>query len=102
MDFNFTVAHIHEAAARSSGKGAAYVRIRFTRGVSAEMATISDDVLNWKAVFVWTPVVNEELSCRREEGNASDSYAVAFIKSGVIVGHMPHWIFNKDIAILIE
>ena len=39
---------------------------------------------------VWTPVVTEELSCRREEGNISDPYAVAIIKSGVIVGHVPH------------
>ena len=46
--------------------------------------------------------MNEELSCRREEGNIFDLYAVAFIKSGIIVGHVPHWIFNKDIAILIE
>ena len=43
--------------------------------------------------------LNDELSCRREEGNISDSYTVAFIKS---VSHVPHWIFNKDIAILIE
>ena len=59
-------------------------------------------VLNWKAVFVWTPVVNEELSRRREEGNISDQYTVTFIKSGIIVGHMPSRTFNKDIAILIE
>ena len=47
---------------------------------------------------VWTPVVNEELSCRREEGNISDPYAVAFIKSGVIVGHVPRCTFNKVIV----
>ena len=46
--------------------------------------------------------MNEELSCRREEGNISDSYAVAFIKSGVIIGHMSSRIFNKDIVILIK
>ena len=39
---------------------------------------------------VWTPVVEEGLNCRREEGNISDPYAVAVIKSGNIVGHMPH------------
>ena len=38
---------------------------------------------------IWTPVVDEELSCRREEGNISDPHAVAFIKSGVIIGHVP-------------
>ena len=35
-------------------------------------------------------VVNEELSCRKEEGNISDPYPVAFIKSGIIVGHVRH------------
>ena len=38
---------------------------------------------------VWTPVVHEELNCRREERNISDPYAVAIIKSGNIVGHVP-------------
>ena len=38
---------------------------------------------------VWTPVVDEGLNCRREEGNISDPYAVAVIKSGNIVGHVP-------------
>ena len=46
--------------------------------------------------------MNEELSCRREEGNICDSYAVAFIKSVAILGHAPCWIFNNDIALLIE
>ena len=80
-DFNFTEAHVHEARFRiaavpSAGKGAGYTRLRFTYGLSAEMATISDDYFDWKAVFVWIPVVNDELSCRREEGNISDSYAI--------------------------
>ena len=39
---------------------------------------------------VWTPVVDKELNCRREEGNISDQYAVATVKSGNIVGHMPY------------
>ena len=43
--------------------------------------------------------MNEELSCGREEGNISDPYAVAFIKSGIIVGHVPRRIFNKNIAL---
>ena len=46
--------------------------------------------------------MNEELSCRRDDGNIFDSHAVAFIKSGIIVGHVPRRIFNKDIVILIE
>lgn len=41
---------------------------------------------------VWTPVVDEQLNCRREEGNISDPYAVATVKSGNIVGHKPRQI----------
>ena len=43
--------------------------------------------------------MNEELKCRREEGSISEPYAVAFIKSGIIVGHLPR---HKDIALLIR
>ena len=32
--------------------------------------------------------MNEELSCRRKEGNTSDPYAVAFMKSDVIVNRI--------------
>ena len=61
------------------------------------MATILSDCFEMESCIrghhiykdIWTPVVDEELSCRREEGNISDPYAVAFIKSGVIVGHVP-------------
>ena len=78
------------------------IKARFTctrtHGLSAETATISDDNFKLESCIrghhiykdVWTPVMNEELSCRREEGNYFDSYAVAFIKFGVIVGHVPH------------
>ena len=38
-------------------------------------------------------VVDEVLNCKREEGNFSDPYAVAVIKSGNIVGHVPRWTF---------
>ena len=51
MDFNFTEAHVHEAcftqsrvaAARSTGKGAACVRLPFSHRLSVEMAMILDD-----------------------------------------------------------
>ena len=48
----------------------------------------------WTAVHhiykdVWILVVDEGLSCKREEGNISDPYAVAISKSGNIVGHLP-------------
>lgn len=38
---------------------------------------------------IWTPVIDEELQCRREPANIIDRYAVAVLKSGTIVGHLP-------------
>ena len=67
------------------------------------MATISDELESCIAcIRLRTPVVNEELSCGREEENIFDPYAIAFIKSGIILGHMPRQTFNKDITLLIE
>ena len=38
---------------------------------------------------VWTAVIGEELFCDREPTNTSDRYAVAIMKGGVIIGHLP-------------
>ena len=38
---------------------------------------------------VWHPTIGEELDCRREVTNPSDRYAVAVVKDGTIVGHLP-------------
>ena len=38
---------------------------------------------------IWTAAVGEELSCVRETGNYRDPFAVAVVKSGVTVGHVP-------------
>ena len=38
---------------------------------------------------IWEASVGEELSCQRENGNRSDPFAVAIIKSGMTVGHIP-------------
>ena len=38
---------------------------------------------------IWTPFLEEQLSCQREHGNIEDLYAVAMIKDGVIIGHVP-------------
>ena len=43
---------------------------------------------------VWTPVIGEELICRREVGNAHDRYAVGIYKQDsnrpeTLVGHSP-------------
>lgn len=38
---------------------------------------------------IWEAAVGEELVCQRETANLSDHYAVAVVKDGVIVGHLP-------------
>ncbi len=38
---------------------------------------------------IWTPTVGEKLQLRPEEDNQSDPKAVAVLKHGVIVGHLP-------------
>ena len=38
---------------------------------------------------VWEAEVGTTLQCQRETGNSHDIYAVAVLKSGVIVGHVP-------------
>ena len=38
---------------------------------------------------LWTPSIGEELLVEREDGNQHDDHAVAVIKNGDIVGHMP-------------
>ena len=38
---------------------------------------------------IWTPILKEQLDCVREESNPKDRYAVAVLKNGEIVGHVP-------------
>ena len=38
---------------------------------------------------IWTPVIGEKLSTQQEHGNPEDLYAVAIMKSGTIIGHIP-------------
>lgn len=38
---------------------------------------------------IWTAIVGEELICQREPTNPSDRYAVAVMRSGQIIGHLP-------------
>ena len=43
---------------------------------------------------VWSPVIGEELSSEGEHGNIKDAFAVAIMKSGTTVGHIP-WKISK-------
>ena len=45
---------------------------------------------------VWCAAVGEELSCMREVENYHDPFAVAVIRSGVIVGHVPSWAVSLE------
>ena len=47
---------------------------------------------------IWLATVGEELSCMREVDNYRDPFAVAVIKSGVVVSHIP----NKDIVSMLN
>ena len=38
---------------------------------------------------IWTSVIGEELTCRKEFGNIHDLHAVAVIHGGSVVGHVP-------------
>ena len=38
---------------------------------------------------IWIASVGEELPCQRENGNRADPFAVAVVKNGVTVGHIP-------------
>ena len=38
---------------------------------------------------IWAAAVEELLTCSREPTNASDRYAVAVIKGGTTIGHLP-------------
>ena len=38
---------------------------------------------------IWEFSIGEELDCRREPSNIVDQYAVAVVKSGIVVGHLP-------------
>ena len=39
---------------------------------------------------IWTPTVGETLQLRAEDTNEHDEHAIAVIKSGTTVGHVPH------------
>ena len=38
---------------------------------------------------IWEVVIGERLTCKREDTNNHDRYAVAVIKDRTIVGHLP-------------
>ena len=42
----------------------------------------------------WTPVIGEQLVCRREDSNPRNRCAVAVVKAEEIVGHVPRFILT--------
>ena len=54
------------------------------------MAEISSFIRGYHAYQdFWTPVLNEELQLTTEPDNPQDELAVAVLKSGRVVGHVP-------------
>ena len=41
---------------------------------------------------LWAAMVGEKLACEREPTNPTDRCAVAVVKSGIIIGHLPRMI----------
>ena len=41
---------------------------------------------------IWDAVIGEDLVCERETTNEHDRYAVAVVKDGVVIGHLPRTI----------
>ena len=44
---------------------------------------------------IWTPVIGEVLSCKRERGNPTDIWAVGVFKHQKLVGHVPRELANR-------
>ncbi len=58
---------------------------------TSDLVHTLDSVVRGHHVYkrIWTPTVREQLQLRPEEGNERDPRAVAVLKHGVIVGHLP-------------
>ncbi len=58
---------------------------------TSDLVHTLDSVVRRRHVYkrIWTPTVGEQLQLRPEEDNESDPRAVAILKHGVIVGHLP-------------
>ena len=50
---------------------------------------------------MWEAAICEELPCKAEGGNCSDRFAVAVVKDGIVVGHVPR-IFSAACTIFLK
>ena len=54
--------------------------------------------------FTWTPFIGEELILQPEGNNEHDKHAVAVMKDGIVMGHVPRsvsrvsWFFNLKVT----
>ena len=71
--------------------------------VSTEEIEIASCVRSYHVYrHIWTAAVGEGLDCVKEPTNASDRYAVAIIKDGTIVGHLPKKISRVCLLFLLS
>jgi len=47
-------------------------------------------------VFTWVASYGETFNCMRETGNIFDPFAVAVVKDGEIIGHLPKLISERS------
>ena len=43
---------------------------------------------------VWSAVIDEEFSCKREDSNCFDPFAVAVCNGDIVIGHVPRKIIS--------
>ena len=51
---------------------------------------------------IWTPRIQEELTCEREPGNQHDGHAVKVLKDGEIVRHIPRLLSGGSMKVCVR
>ena len=83
-------------------KALVYTIAKFVDDVIDSMASEGSDnyektsVISGHHIYksVWTPSIEEELVVKAEDGNKHYKHAVAVMKNGCVVGHVPRCIFR--------
>ena len=61
--------------------------------------------LSWGNIWrldICTPILQKELTCKRELSNRHDKYAIKVVKEGETVGHTPQLFLKTFIRILLS
>ena len=82
----------------------AHVRVLARVGHSSDSSFEKASMIRGQHIYksIWTPVVGEELTLHREDSNDHDIHAVAVVKDGDVVGHVPRSIFRVSRFLLVR